>query len=468
MSFCIKNKYISKNCNFLILEIFALRSIIDLNFANIKFESIVLENQKLDNFLYFITTINLSQVSIIKFRCKNNSFPKNSLFAFFDSNIFLQNLIFESNEISSNYSGNIIYAVNDCLYVNFELYDSIFTGNFIKSEAFLLDGFKSIFIHNSDFQMNYFLMLFFILNTQNCSIYNTTFVGNNDFKSLAEDEDYFIFGGTIKLEHIAELSFTFIYIGESYSENAFVGVYLINVNQTKILDCFFKENIGNFSVSSERNLNYSVVLYLYNDNFDTKIKIDRSIFVSNQLILDNPSRGSPCGTILLPEGTIKIKNSVFQSNLASDYTICLELKSNTIFINNTLFNQNEPIINKDGGRNEIISGAITCDFKNFILLSSNFTFNQAGTGTGILLNDESLYTSQNFYGSDLKFIQNIAFSSSNALHVTADFTNRNFTFRNSFFLKVKVWKIVVCSSSKQQQEILYKITIFLIVSFLKM
>ena len=369
---------------------------------------------------------------------KSTFLPKISFFNMFNSNIFIENLIIIDNQFFDN--GKFLYGINDNYYFyNLDLIHINIIDNLFYSDLFSLSGFGNINIDELVAKSNYFLSFFTINDTQNISFNNCSFIKNNNnitFLKNYEISENQPYGGLLMITTVENFLINYTAITDCYSNTNFTGIYMINVDKILIINSIFKGNIGNFT-SSSNYIMYGVALLINNDDNqqDTqKIKIENSLFISNQYIIDNSSEGSPCGTIRFPTGSITLRSTVFESNRASSGSICLNLIVNHIVIINCRFNQNSPYMH-DNILNDGLSGAITIDFYNLTIISSNFSLNEASVGTCFFVKDESSFESQNFFALNINFIKNYAEDSSNVLNIYADSINRSFIFKNSNFIK---------------------------------
>ena len=390
-------------------------------------------NQINPNFTYFFHSIS-SRLYVDNFILQNNTFLNNVWIRTTKTENFLINITCFDNTVHSIYEGFIFIddVINNDLNQGFSILNELkILRNYINTSFFKTNGTTSLILNNSLVMNNYFCSMVFCENSYNITVYNVSLVNNTIIFSKHLGQTL---GGNLQFLNIEEILLNFLLICECYSEDGkSTGISALNIDFLYINNCFFSKNIGNYS-NNVVNYNFGVALYFFDDNLKSYLKIERSLFIKNQIIFQNEKflKGAPCAAIFIKKGSLEIKESFFEDNLSNDYCTCLTLTVSLIMINLSSFNRNKGN-NSNDLKNPTLSGALVIDFYNLTIIRSNFTWNQAYQGSGILI-PESIFQLQIFFAERMNFFGNYAFFSSNAIYIFSFECNRSFVFKQCLFI----------------------------------
>ena len=407
-----------------------------MNNSSLYLKECQIDNQEINFSLFLIA--NFSELVIENIIFSHNIFIENSWISAFLGNLTLTNITFDDNIINCDLNSfiSINEEFDNCFKENVLIISKLNVSNNYISTSFLnSNGMKSVIMNDSLFQNNSALMMISISNSQNISIFNTSFQNNK----IIWSDNIQNSGGNLQFLSTNYISLNLFFIYACYSEvNKVVGLFVLNVNSLILMNCTFAKNIGNYTKNIENsNNNLGVVLYFYMESSESVLLIQHSFFSQNQLLSKEQSfEGAPCALIILPKGRLEIYETIFENNLSEDFSTCLNLIGQTIVISNVKFIQNGGI-SIDVLQKNTFSGVLVIDFYNLTILQSNFILNEANLGTCIILKRKSAFEFQILFAETVNFIGNYAYDSSNVLHVFSDEMQRLFIFKKCNFIQGK-------------------------------
>ena len=423
---------------------FNVNSIIEINDSALSFKNLQITNHFKPKLNYIFKSY-YSDIILENVILTNNTLNNTVFLSALYSRVNLGNMSILNNSIDMNTSSFLLITddeynspnENFLIIENLRIKDCNIETHFLN-----LNGTSNVVMIDSEFINTTFILMILISNTRNTTISNTSFINN----IISAYPTLYNLSGSLHFEDNHYILLNLLDISKCYSDDEdskTLGLYSSNVDLLLLTNCSFVQNVRNYE-KRDNNPIISVVFYFETNTYDNSLIIINDCFFSQNVLIMNEDfilEGAPCGVALIPIGRLEFHNTIFENNLSTDFSICLDMSVHTIVIDHVLFHNNSAYSLEDIQKSTL-SGALVMDFYNMTLINSNFTFNSANQGSCLLFKLESIFFNQNnlfdfqiLTAIQLNFIGNYAYYSSNAIHIFPNEYNRLLLLKDCNFIK---------------------------------